>query len=369
MDLERLRDDRLRAHRLSDPADDVIAAATHLTATQAQEFWGGRWALGVRAAGEPTLREVDAAFDDGLLVRSGTQRGTLHIVRPADLGWILSLTEERQMRQHAAIFRDLGIDDALLARAEATARAALRGGNRLTRTEFGEVLAAAGIDSGGMRGSRVVSALSLRAVLVWGPVVHRQDAPSREQYLVLADEWITDAAAPPDPLAELFVRYLRGHGPAGIADFRWWAGLPLGVARAARERAGDRVAEVDDGLFAEVDDGLFVEAAVAQAPPDPSTSPLPTPSVLALPGWDEYFLSYADRAYSCPPERLADVGPTLNGLVRPVLVERGEVIGTWTHSMAVGRHHLDPTPALFSPGADAESVADALARFAAFVRA
>ncbi|WP_447942513.1 hypothetical protein [Microbacterium aurum] len=63
------------------------------------------------------------------------------------------------------------------------------------------------------------------------------------------------------------------------------------------------------------------------------------------------------------------MGPTLNGLVRPVLVERGEVIGTWTHSMAVGRHHLDPTPALFSPGADAESVADALARFAAFVRA
>ena len=36
------------------------------------------------------------------------------------------------------------------------------------------------------------------------------------------------------------IRYLRGHGPAGLADFRWWAGLPLGLARSALDGAGTR---------------------------------------------------------------------------------------------------------------------------------
>lgn len=89
--------------------------------------------------------------------------------------------------------------------------------------------------------------------------------------------------------------------------------------------------------------------------------------MLALPAWDEYFLSYADRSSSCPPEHLPDVGPTLNGLVRPVLVAGGEVVGTWSHSVAVGKHHLEPVATPFGAVREA-SVAAALARFSAFLR-
>ena len=62
MDLDLLQARRLRAHRLSTPAPGLVAAAQHLGATQAQEFWGGRRALAVRTAGAPTLSEVDAAL-------------------------------------------------------------------------------------------------------------------------------------------------------------------------------------------------------------------------------------------------------------------------------------------------------------------
>ena len=60
----------------------------------------------------------------------------------------------------------------------------------------------------------------------------------------------------------------------------------------------------------------------------------------------------------------------MNGMVRPLLVARGEVVGVWTHSLAVGRHAEDPIPELFSPGAatDAE-VAAALERYRAFITA
>ncbi|WP_431802153.1 hypothetical protein [Microbacterium sp. bgisy203] len=64
--------------------------------------------------------------------------------------------------------------------------------------------------------------------------------------------------------------------------------------------------------------------------------------------------------------------------MKPVLVVHGEIVGTWAHSLAVGRHHLDPV-AQPLPGADAStgagfgaadeaSVTAALARFAGFLR-
>ncbi|MBF4561590.1 AlkZ family DNA glycosylase [Microbacterium sp. VKM Ac-2870] len=354
MDLAPLRAARLAAHRLDRPAADPVAAARRLTATQAQEFWAGRWALGIRTAGEPTLADVDRAFETGAIVRSWTQRGTLHIVAAEDLGWILALTRERQQRQAVGMHRRLGIDADAISRAERAVRPVLAGGNRLTRAEFADVVTAAGGDVTASRGNHLLSALAVRDVVVFGPVVAREGAPTREQYLVAADEWITDARSPAEPLAELLVRYLAGHGPATLEDFRWWAGLPLGLARAGREAAAERVTEIGDALF--VADSREIE---------PTAQP---PDVLALGPFDEYYLSYADRSRVCPPGQLAAIGPMLNGMVRPVLVAAGEVVGTWRHSTAVGRHHLDPVPELFSAHVDAASVDAALARFARFLR-
>ena len=71
----------------------------------------------------------------------------------------------------------------------------------------------------------------------------------------------------------------------------------------------------------------------------------------------------------CAPEFLAHVGPSLNGIVRPILVARGAV-GVSNHSVAVGRHADAPVPELFAPGAatDAE-IGAALDRYRAFITA
>lgn len=353
MDLHRLRAERLRSHRLTAPARTVVEAAAHMTATQGQEFWGGRWALAARTRGEPTLREVDAAFAAGRLIRSWTMRGTLHILRPTDLSWLLAVTAARQEKQYAAPLRNAGITASTLTVAERAVRPALAGGNRLTRREFAEVLQAAGIETTGMRGNHILVLMCLRQVTCLGPVVPRDGAPTRDQYVVLAEEWIADSTQPADPLAEMFVRYIASHGPAGVADFRWWAGLPLGMARAAREGAGDRVIEVEEGLF--------TAAGVR-----PRRSPVP--EVQALPSFEEYYLSYADRSVPCPPETQAVVGPSAQGSVRPVLLAQGEIIGSWSHSLAVGRHAEPPVPELFLPGAaPASAVEQALAGYTRFL--
>ena len=96
MQVERVIERRLRSHRLSAPAPSIAAAAHHMLATQGQEFWGGRWALAARTRGNPSVRDVDAAFDRGEIVRSWTMRGTIHVIPARDLAWVLSLTAEPQ---------------------------------------------------------------------------------------------------------------------------------------------------------------------------------------------------------------------------------------------------------------------------------
>lgn len=341
MDPEGLRAARMRAHRLTDPASGVVAAARRMTATQSQGFTSGRWALAVRSTGSPALADVDAVFERAERIRSWTQRGTVHILDPRDLGWMLSITAGRQLRQAAGVHRRLGIDDDVLARAESAVRPVLRGDNRLTRRELGTVLTDAGIDASGMRANLILVALCLRRLVVLGPVVPREGAPSREQYVVAADEWVEDATAPADPLAEILVRYLRGHGPAGLADFRWWAGLPLGLARSALEGAGTGVTEVEEGLFAEAAGTSATAGDSGAAAPEDAAAP----DVVALPAF----------------------GPGPNGAVAPVLVTGGRVVGTWKHALAVDRHHLAPVVGTVEVQLDEASFAGALARYVEFL--
>ncbi|KAA9135434.1 winged helix DNA-binding domain-containing protein [Microbacterium caowuchunii] len=352
--------ERMRSHRLTAPAADPVAAARHMLATQAQEFWGGRWALAVRSSRAPGLSRLDAAFDDGRLVRSWTMRGTIHICPAEDLGWLLGITGERQLRSAASRHRQLEIDADARRRAERAVRSALRGGGRLTRAEVAGVLERVGERTAGQRGLHLLQSLSLRGIVCHGPVVPRPGAVTREQYIVLSEEWITDPVTPVDPLAELFVRYIDGHGPATAADFAWWTGLPLGVARTAAAAAEGRVTVADHDV------PLY--ASIRAPRPDPRR-----PEVVALPAFDEYYISYADRSAAATTAHRALIGPGANGMVRPTILVRGRIVGVWTHSRAVGRDDAAARAELFPAASGADPVDEvavraALDRYAEFIR-
>ena len=323
-------------------------AARHMLAVQSQDLLAGRWALGVRTRGTPTLADVDAAFQRGELVRAWTMRGTLHIVPASDLAWMLSVTRDRQRQQAATRDRQLGIDAEVLAVALRALRPALRDGG-CSRADAFSLFESAGIDPREQRGIHVLCALTVAGEICLGPFAAGSSAAHEQRY-VLTEEWVRDSAIPADPLVELFVRYIDGHGPAGAGDFAWWAGLTLGVAREAAAQAADRVDEIDEGLF------------VAPSRPRRAAS---APTVVALPAFDEYYISYADRTAVCATEHLAAVGPGKNGMVRPTLVENGRVVGVWSHAQAA----RGAAPEMFDDGHDADAAASALARFARFVAA
>jgi hypothetical protein len=267
------------------------------------------------------------------------------------------VTGERQARGAAAVHRREGLDADELARAERLALDALEGGNRLSRKELFAVWEQGGVSTTGQRGYHLLVALSLSAVVCQGPVVPRAGGPPREQYVVRTDEWVSSSRQPPDPLAEFFARYIASHGPAGVRDFAWWTGLPLGVARAAAEAASDRVVVIGDEA-----EPQYVAAGA------PARRSSAAHDVIALPPFEEYYLSYADRTVPCAPEFLSRIGPSMNGIVRPILVARGEIVGVWTHSLALGRHADQPVPELFAPSSasDAE-IGAALDRYRAFI--
>ena len=52
-------------------------------------------------------------------------------------------------------------------------------------------------------------------------------------------------------------------------------------------------------------------------------------TVLALPGFDEFLLGYADRSLVLPPEHADKIVPGGNGMFKKTIVAGGRVIGTW----------------------------------------
>jgi hypothetical protein len=242
-----------------------------------------------------------------------------------------------------------------MARAERVLVAALRGGGALSRAEAFGALAAGGVDPSGQRGYHILFALCARAILCWGPVVERPGRLTREQRVVLVDEWIREADTPGDPLAEFFRRFIESHGPAGPADFAWWSGLPLGTARQALESAADRVRPVD------------VDGHTLYVSPRPARTNPRAARVFVLPPFEEYFLSYADRTRVCAPQLLSAIGPGVNGIVHPVIVADGEIVGTWTTPRVADKRGALPVPRLFVRDAvPEEQLGEALARYAAF---
>lgn len=322
-----LRAARLAAHGFRTPADDAVAVVDRLGALQAQDLTAARWAVGSRMA-RPTVEAVDAAIASRRIIRSWPMRGTLHLMPTRLLRPVLSITAPR-VAAKAKLRRqqlELGPDEYRTARR--IVERELAGGATATREELAAMWTAAGLDTAGQRTYHLIWWLAQEAVLCCGPV------DGRVQHFALLDEW---APAPPDAptdrdevLGELFAAYVSGHGPATLADFAWWTGLTLADAKTGLGVAAERVESFPDG-----DDIRYIDPTVTDGA---ASRPR---GALALAGFDEYFLGYADRSPVCEPEFMERVAPGRNGIFQPILVLHGRVVGTWGRSGTAAKPRVE----------------------------
>ena len=252
---------RMAAQRLvGAPFATAAEAVASSGAVQAQEHAEALWSLGMRVA-DVTAADVEAASDRGEILRTHVLRPTWHFVAAADLRWLLRLTGERVERGTAGRRRELGLDDATLARCDETLTAVLADREPRTRRELGAALEAAGIDMAGQRLPHTLGHAELAGVIVSGPRRGKQHT-----YLLLEDR---APAAPQrtreEDVAELVRRYFTSHGPATLRDFAWWSGLTMTDGRAGLAALGEELVgeEGTDGT-------LWFSAAAAASEPAPA---------------------------------------------------------------------------------------------------
>lgn len=310
---------RVGAQGLFEPLGAPADAVRHVLAVQAQDWFGSLWAVGARSAA--TATEVEQAQRDRSIVRSWPMRGTLHWTAAEDIGWLTALTRDRVDRASAARHRELGIDDRVLAIAEATARERLAGGAEADRSELIAAFEEAGLRTHAQRAPHLLGWLATRAIVVM---------TSRTGY-ALHDDWV---ATPrrldgDEALATLAERYVAGHGPVTHRDLAWWAGITLTDARRALDAVRDRLEPLTlDG----------VEYVMT-----PGTEPAPRSALLLAP-FDELVLGYGDRGAVLGDEPLERVVPGRNGMFLATLALDGQVAGTWRRTLRAAEVDVELDP-------------------------
>jgi len=347
----RLRNQQIAQQDFRTPAEVV----SHLGAIQAQDYVGGKWAIGLRLP-DATEADIEGAIAERAIVRTWPMRGTLHFVPAGDVRWMLALMASRVVTGNAGRYRQLELDEGTFELAKDVLIRALSGGNQLTRQALYRLLVGAGItlegtgrlDSGQTRGLHILAYHAQTGLICYG--LHQGKQPT----FALLDEWVPPARTleREEALAELTKRYFTSHGPATAPDFAWWSGLPLRDVRTGVELAGAQIDHMEiDGVE------YFIGA-------ETSVEIKHLPALHLLPPFDEYTVAYRDRSAVVATDHkgLASSG----GVFRPVIVVNGRVVGTW--KAIVRKSALDVIPAPFAGQSPIEenAVCAAAKRYADF---
>jgi winged helix DNA-binding protein len=302
-DAARIRSLRLRAQGLSGPrGGGVEAALERLVGVQAQELGFARLAFRPRCAPTVVAAEVDAALREGALVWTWAMRGTLHLVRAADAGWLLGLLGPIFAARGRPRRLALGLDDALCERAVEQLRSILATEGPLPRAALAARLP---IDAEGQAPAHLLGYAAMRGVVCRAPAADG----GREPVYVLLEDWLGGAPVTveeDEALARLGRRYLAAHGPATTEDLAAWSGIGLRRARRAL-----------DGV-----------AASALGEPDGAGD---RRHVALLGHFDPYLLGYASRDLVLDPRHAARIQAG-GGFVGPAVLVDGRVVGTWRRS-------------------------------------
>jgi hypothetical protein len=102
---------RLRCQHLSSaPLNEPVEVVRWLTAVQSQDYYGAKWALGLRLQ-DAIETDLDDAFNSGAILRTHVLRPTWHFVTPEDIRWLLQLTAPRVHTRCGTGYRQLDLDE------------------------------------------------------------------------------------------------------------------------------------------------------------------------------------------------------------------------------------------------------------------
>jgi hypothetical protein len=303
----RLHAQQLTEFSVKSPADLV----SWMGAIQAQDFSMACRAIGIRLK-EGKEDDILASINRGEIIRTHVLRPTWHFVAAADLGWMLRLTGPAIKRNMLSSERTVGLDEKYFTRSTRLIEKYLQKNGPAVREELKAIFVNAGLETGMNLPAHMLMHAELDGVICSGPMINGKTS------YTLRGDWVTEdrALSREESLKELAFRYFSSHGPASLRDFSWWSGLNLGDSRKA-------VAMIKPGFSA-----LKVKGEDYWFSEQTGTPHRSMKSLLLLPAYDEYIISYKDRSAVLPSTKFHSAVSS-NGVFRPVILMEGKVVGTW----------------------------------------
>lgn len=302
-----------------------------------------RWAVALRTQGRVTDDVVEAACDDGRILRLHALRPTWHFVAAEDIRMVLQVTAPRVHQANAFMYRSLDLDRPRLDRFADHVAELLAGGNYLTRNEIRDQLPKGWAEEKGFQMAYLLMYAELEGVVVSGPRRGKQATYAR-----LDERAAPTPELPDDEALVRFVRrYLQTRAPATIPDLTTWSGLTVVQVKRALAALGDEVTTVEQ------DGRAYLLVADAPEPTGGLRSFL-------MPDYDEYGMAYKDRSALAHPDH--DYwAPPWNRFV----VIDGVIAGAWQRTL--GREVVTVEVSMFDLPWDHASVVGAAQEYARFL--
>ncbi|MDY5584356.1 MAG: winged helix DNA-binding domain-containing protein [Arcanobacterium sp.] len=302
----------------------IAEAAKYMLATQGQNYAGGLTALAIRA-GLPEVplakntSHLDSAMDNYEVIRTWSQRGTLHYLHPSNF-WLVTLLGPRSIGKNTeTLAREFGVeltdyDTAFNLLYELCPEP-------ISRQTLRELFRERGFDNRFL-------AHHLRRSGSLGSLIQTKRNGSHDVFtrsISAIPEAVAFAESTDDEqkLNTLVLQYFSTRGPATIADLAWWSGLAKGTLT---KQAAALVSTGELLEFEWAGSSHFMGAWQEHV----TNAELNAALELSfyLPAFDEYFIAYKDRKALFAP----GVDPlsvmTKNGLSWPFRVEAGLIVGT-----------------------------------------
>ena len=318
---------RLARHHLLEraPKTKLDRVVGEICGVQAQVMSAAELQIVVRV--DCTVQDVrDALWKRKTLVKTWLMRGTLHLMRAADLPLFTAAMSTRWITVNKIWLKWVQLTEPeLWTLVDAIGEAV--DANPKTREEL-VAIAAKG------RSAHVQEMLRSG----WGGMLKPAArngrlcfGPSRGQNVTFVQprQWL-GTWSPVDPdaaLVEVARRYVRAYGPANKNDFSYWWGNWTGVRSAAWTGLQQELAPVS----VEGQRAYLLAADLKRIPAAPKS-----PSVQLLPNFDPYLMGWASRDHLFDPVHRSKVSRAA-GWISPVLLVDGRVEAVWSYTLAKQR--------------------------------
>jgi hypothetical protein len=267
--------------------------------------------------------DIRKAIEKRRLVRTWAMRGTVHLIDPEDLGWLVSLLGPAILPKGRGRRRELGLDEAVIERGLGEITAILDGEKPLTMDELVARLIGRGVplERKSQAPYHLIVYAALKGLVCLGP-----DRENGDQTYCLVEQWVgkRKPLTADEALARLTIRYLRGYGPASPQDFSAWSGLSAAAARKGWKLAGDRVTLREIRVEDRTRWSLESQYESLEKPAHARTV------INLLPAFDSLVLGYADREYIVPRKYQKEIFH--GGQTVPVVLVDGCAAGVWRYA-------------------------------------